>query len=142
MYKILFDNKINLIFLLISLGSIVFLLGIDSSLVTSTQWIHHRGSDISLTHMGWFFFKNDLWRFPLGSNPNYGDGIGSSIVFSDSIPILALLFKFISPVLPDNFQYISIWYFMCFFLQMYFSYKILNEFTKNNIFLSSALCFS
>ena len=40
--------------------------------------------------------KNDFWRFPLGSNPNFGDEFGNSIIFSDSIPILAFFFKFIS----------------------------------------------
>ena len=80
------------------------------------------------------FFKNDVWRFPLGSNPNYGIELGSSIVFSDSIPILALIFKFFRFFLPENFQYISIWYFICFYFQLYFSYKILEKFTKSTLY--------
>ncbi len=27
------------------------------------------------------FFKNDIWRFPPGIKPNYGDELSSSIVF-------------------------------------------------------------
>ena len=134
MNKILFDNKVNIFFLLISLASVFFLLGTDSFSITNTRWIYHDGSDMAQSHVGWYFFKNDIWRFPLGSNPNYGDEFANSIVFSDSIPILALFFKFISPVMPENFHYFSIWYFICFFLQLYFSYKILNKFTKNNFF--------
>ena len=84
--------------------------------------------------MAWFFFKNDIWRFPLGSNPNYGIELGSSIVFSDSIPILALIFKFFHFFLPENFQYISIWYFICFYFQLFFSYKILEKFTDSTIY--------
>jgi hypothetical protein len=55
--------------------------------------------------LGWYFFQNDIWRFPLGSNPNYGEEIASSIVYTDSIPILAFLFKSIRSLIPGNFQY-------------------------------------
>ena len=121
-------------FLLIAISSAIVILGIDSFLITNTRWLHNAESDTASSYNGWYFFKNDFWRFPLGSNPNYGDTFGNSIVFSDSIPILALFFKFISPVMPENFHYFSIWYSICFFLQLYFSYKILIKFTKNNFF--------
>ncbi len=126
--------KTNIAFFLIALLSTIILFGIDFILITNTEWIHHTSSDLSQSHIGWYFFKNDIWRFPLGSNPNYGYGFGNSIIFSDSIPILALFFKLISPLMPNNFHYFSIWYFICFLLQLYFSYKILFYFTKNNTF--------
>ena len=37
------------------------------------------------------FFLNDKWRFPLGLNPNYGQGLDNTIIVSDGIPILAIL---------------------------------------------------
>ena len=77
------------------------------------------------------FFKNDIWRFPLGSNPNFGDGISNSIIYSDSIPILALLFKSINFLLPEKFQYISIWLIICFFLQGILSYFLIFKITNN-----------
>ena len=80
-----FFNPLNLFFLILALSYSILILGFDSFLITNTKWIHHSESDISQTHIGWYFFKNDIWRFPLGSNPNYGDGFGSSIIFSDSI---------------------------------------------------------
>ena len=127
------DKKIYFLFLILSFLFLVSSIGLENILVTKTEWLHH-GNDSSLPHMGWFFFKNDIWRFPLGSNPNYGMELGSSIVFSDSIPILALIFKLFRFFLPENFQYISIWYFICFYFQLYFSYKILNEFTKSYLY--------
>ena len=60
------------------------IIGLENISVTKTEWLHH-GNDSTLPQMSWFFFKNDIWRFPLGSNPNYGIELGSSIVFSDSI---------------------------------------------------------
>ena len=122
--------------------STLTILGFENISVSSTKWIHEISSDTVLQHISWIFFKNDLWRFPIGSNPNFGDEFGNSIIFSDSIPIFALFFKLISPLMPEKFQYHSIWYFLCFFLQLYFSHKIIYKFTKNNIYsLTSALFF-
>ena len=133
MKKFIFINKANLIFVLLSLFSTIILLGTDFIWSNNTQWIHN-GSDFTSPQTGWHFFKNDYWRFPLGNNPNYGDEVGSSIVFSDSIPILALLFKSINSILPKTFQYFSFWYLVCFYLQLFFSYKILKHFTKSEYF--------
>jgi len=58
----------------------------------NTEWLYSH-ADNAIFQTGWFFFKNDIWRFPLGLNPNYGESFSSSIVFSDSIPLLALFFK-------------------------------------------------
>ena len=120
MKKLIFINKINLLFILISLFTTFIILGTYFINISNTRWIHNVGSDVSPSHVGWFFFKNDVWRFPLGINPNYGDEIGSSIIYSDSIPILALFFKLIGSILPENFQYFSIWFLICFFFTVIF----------------------
>jgi len=130
MKKFFSNNKINFLFLFISYLCLVAVVGFDNISFQNTKWLHD-GSDSTLPQMGWYFFKNDIWRFPLGSNPNYGLELGSSIVFADSIPILSLFFKIFRSFIPENFQYISLWYFICFFLQLYFSYKILKKFTNS-----------
>ena len=132
--KNIFLNINYIFFFFIALFSTFLIFGFDLISITNTQWIHNTSSDLSQSHIGWYFFKNDIWRFPLGNNPNYGDEFGNSIIFSDSIPILALFFKFISPIMPENFHYFSIWYFICFLLQLYFSHKVLFYFTNNNNF--------
>ena len=92
MKKFFFDNKINFLFLFISFICLVSFVGIENILFHNTEWLYGR-NDASIFQSGWYFFSNDIWRFPLGNNPNYGDEFGSSIVYSDSIPILALFFK-------------------------------------------------
>ena len=57
--------------------------------------------------------------------------IGSSIIFSDSLPLFALLFKLLDPVLPETFQYFGLWVFSCILLQAIFSYLVLSRFTTN-----------
>ena len=97
----------------------------------SVFWLHD-GNESAYNQLGWHFFKNDVWRFPLGNNPNYGGEFGSSIVYTDSIPILALFFKLIKVFFTENFQYFSVWYLICFYFQLFFSYKILKKFTKSS----------
>ncbi|XOZ33091.1 DUF6311 domain-containing protein [Halomonadaceae bacterium KBTZ08] len=75
-------------------------------------------------YLGWLFYRQSGWALPLGLNPAYGLELASGIVFSDSIPMLALLFKTVSAVLPEVFQYFGIWLLGCFLLQGYFSYKL------------------
>ena len=88
----LLKYKVYFLFLLISFAWLVSVVGLNNISFQSTEWLY-QGNDSELPQMGWYFFKNDIWRFPLGSNPNYGTNYGSSIVFADSIPILSILFK-------------------------------------------------
>ena len=131
MKKLFFDNKINILFLFISLLCLIGVLGIENISFKNTKWLYGT-NDASLHQLGWHFFKNDVWRFPFGANPTYGDGIGNSIVYTDSIPFLALFFKLFKSFIPGNFQYFSFWYLICFYLQLFFSFKILKKFTNSD----------
>ena len=58
---------------------------------TNIAWLGQ--GDPVIHYLGWAFFRDTPWLFPLGSNPHYGLEIANSIVYSDSIPLLAFLFK-------------------------------------------------
>ena len=83
-----------------------------------------KGIDSLQHYLGWSFFRYSDWTFPVGLNPRYGLDISSSIVFSDSIPLLAFLFKLISSNLPQTFQYFGFWLLACFLLQSFFAWKL------------------
>lgn len=88
--------------------------------------------DPATAWLGWEFFRSSpLLQWPIGANPSYGMEIGSSIVFTDSIPLLAFLFKPLSPFLPDVFQYLGLWILICFLLQSFFAWKLLSLFTRD-----------
>ena len=130
MKKKIFDQRINYLFLLISFIFLGVTIGFGNISFQSVEWLHD-GNESAIEQTAWYFFRNDVWRFPLGLNPNYGDDITTSIVFSDSVPILAFFFKIFKSILPENFQYFSLWYFLCFYFQLFFSYKILKKFTDS-----------
>ena len=133
MKKIFFDQRINYLFLLISFIFLGITIGFGNISSQSVEWLHD-GNESAIEQTAWYFFRNDIWRFPLGLNPNYGDEITTSIVFSDSIPILAFFFKIFKSILPENFQYFSLWFFLCFYFQLFFSYKILKKFTNSEFY--------
>ena len=115
----------------ISLAVALFLaLGGFSVLVTSnTDWIMHGFLDPQANLFGWEYFRHTPWlQFPLGANPDYGMELGSSIVFSDSIPLFALPFKLLAPLLPETFQYFGLWVLTCMVLHAVFGYLLLSRF--------------
>lgn len=82
-------------------------------------------SDTTTHYLGWVFYRNDGWHWPAGLNPNYGLEYSSSVIFSDSVPLLAFVVKLFSGVLPPVFQYSGWWLLLCFILQTYFSIRLL-----------------
>jgi hypothetical protein len=139
----LFKKKNNILvifYLLISFILTISFVGIDNIYFNEINWLLGAG-DRSNAQNGWTFFKEDQWRFPLGLNPNYGLDVSTSIIFSDSLPLFAFLFKIFKEFLSENFQYFSLWILICFFLQLYISYLIILKITENNFFsiLSSFL---
>ena len=122
----------HFLFLIISIISWVYLLGFDYIKPTNITWLN--SGDLSTYQLGWEYFRNDKWRFPIGLNPNYGIYSDSNIIYSDSVPIFAIFFKLFSFLLPEKFQYFSIWILLCIYLQILFSYKIIYIGTGNRLF--------
>lgn len=87
--------------------------------------------DPATHYLGWVFFRHSPWSFPLGLNPSYGLELGSAIIFSDSNPLLAFIFKPFSAWLPETFQYFGIWLLACFVLQAWFGWKLIGLVTPN-----------
>lgn len=114
------------------LGALIFILVTGGGIVwpQNVNWLLN--GDPAQHWLGWQFFRNSpLLQWPLGANPDFGTEIGSSIVFTDSIPLLAFIFKPFSSLLPVVFQYIGMWVLLCFMLQCHFSYKLLSLFTSD-----------
>lgn len=85
--------------------------------------------DPATHYLGWVFFRQSPWTFPLGLNPTYGLELGNGLIFSDSNPLLALLFKPFAGLLPETFQYFGLWFLGCFMLQSWFAWKLLGLIT-------------
>jgi hypothetical protein len=71
------------------------------------------------THLtGWLFFRNEsLLQLPLGSVSGLAHPLGTSVGYTDSNPLIALLLRPFASVLPFPFQYMGPWLALCFALQ-------------------------
>ena len=70
------------------------------------------------THLlGWLFFRNEPPGLPLGAVPGLAWPLGTTVGFTDSTPLVALLLRPLVGVLPFPFQYVGPWLALCFFLQ-------------------------
>jgi len=71
------------------------------------------------THMlGWLHFRHaPLGHLPLGQVPHLGYPLGTSLLFTDAIPLLALGLRPVSALLPTDFQYLGLWLLASFVLQ-------------------------
>lgn len=109
-----------------SLAGIVYffiVLGWGALNPLSIDWLLH--GDTLGQYSGWLFYRASEWSFPLGLNQLWVPTLKATVVQSDSIPLFALLFKTLSSVLPEGFQYFGIWLAICFFLQGFASQKLL-----------------
>ena len=95
------------------------------------DWIYILGNDTFGHQIGWEWFRQEPWRFPLGRIEAYGYPFGTYVSYLDSIPLLAIPFKLLSPWLGDHFQYMGIWELASIIGQMLVSMLILNEFTRS-----------
>lgn len=87
------------------------------------------GGDTTQHYLGWAFYRYGPWTNPLGLNPQFGLEVSSSIVFSDSIPLFAFMFKPFTAWLPEPFQYLGIWMLLCFVLQACFAWLLIGLFS-------------
>jgi hypothetical protein len=108
---------------LVGAAGYLAVVGASALVPTNVGWLREKPD--SLTHyLGWMFFRRSPWSMPIGLNPDYGLELGSSILYTDSIPLFALLFKPLSPWLPEQFQYTGMWLLACFLLQALFGWLL------------------
>jgi hypothetical protein len=109
--------------LLLGLAAALTIVGLHGIDPANIGW--NSGGDAATHYLGWAFFRGSPWEFPLGANPAYGLEIGSSIFYSDSIPLMAFAFKPFDHWLPHPFQYLGIWTALCLMLQAWFAWRLL-----------------
>mgnify|MGYP006286010095 CR=1 FL=1 len=124
------SSQLRITALLICFAILAFLLimGPYALIPTNIAWLS--SGDPAQHYLGWAFYRHSPWTNPIGLNPDYGMDISSSIVYSDSIPLMAILLKPFSAWLPETFQYLGLWALLCFVLQGYFAYLLIGRMTK------------
>lgn len=111
------------------IGAVAFLLVLGWRVLDPRNIGWLTAGDSPTQFIGWEFFRHAAWTLPLGANPDFGLDLGGSIVYSDSIPLLALAFKPFTAWLPEPFQYFGLWLLLCFVLQAFFAWRLVALFS-------------
>lgn len=117
-----------------AVGFLFFITLFGNRIISPTyiDWLLMK-SDPATHFLGWHFFRNEPWHFPLGKLVTYNAPVGTSIGHTDSIPIMALLFKPFTSILPVTFQYFGIWLSLSFCLQGIFGALLVRTLSNNLI---------
>ncbi len=100
---------------LVGAGFLVWLTGPRPLDPTAIDWVMK--GDWVPHYFGWHFFRTEPWHWPPGSIHGYYAPLGTSIGLTDSIPLAAFLLKPFSEWLPQPFQYLGLWLWLCYVLQ-------------------------
>ena len=119
------------------IGCLVFIsiYGIAVIDVTNDTWLLNSSKteklwDLTQHYLGWIFYRNSEWHFPLGLMDGlYSESV--SIAYTDSIPLFAFIFKLLSPLLPETFQYLGIFGLLCYALMGGFGALITRRFSDS-----------
>ncbi len=78
--------------------------------VTYDGWIDKvKDPDIHQHYLGWCHFRISPWSFPPGLMDSLSYPHKISILWTDSIPLFAMLFKCFRSLLPETFQYFGLY---------------------------------
>ncbi|MBQ7562414.1 MAG: hypothetical protein IJT16_00315 [Lachnospiraceae bacterium] len=117
------------------LGAACFLLiyGIRILNPTYDDWLLLGDMDLKQHYIGFCHFRVSNWQFPIGLIETLSYPNKMSVIYTDSIPLLAVLFKLFAWILPQRFQYFGLAGLMSFMLMGGFSSLLLYRFLNNKI---------
>lgn len=128
----LFSSRAGLASLSIALGvaNTLLLFGWDPINPTNTAWVF---GDNATYYVGWALYRHDTHvSFPLAWTDRVGYPVGTSIALLDAIPLVAILLRPLSPLLPEPFQYLGLYSTLCFVLQAYFGLSLCRRLFPSN----------
>ena len=95
----------------------VMLYGVRILDVTYDDWLLTGWYDLSQHYVGWKLYRASGWHFPIGLCDNSFHPYMASVIYTDSIPLISLFFKLLSPLLPATFQFFGLYGLFCFMMQ-------------------------
>lgn len=82
--------------------------------------------------------NSSLFTFPLGQVPNLGYPTGTSLLYTDSIPLLGLIFRPFDALLPQDFQFLGLYLLAGYILQGAFGALIASRFVTSRLAITAA----
>jgi hypothetical protein len=103
-------------------------------------WVMH--GDWQTHFLGWHFFRHEPWHWPPGFISGLLEPVGTSLGYTDSIPLAAFALRPFAGWLPNPFQYLGLWLLVCFALQAFFGALVVSTWTpRRSLQLLAAMVF-
>ncbi|MEL1246023.1 DUF6311 domain-containing protein [Flavobacterium sp. DGU11] len=115
--------------------------GLDIIVPTNIRWLMEAHHDWGTHYLGWAFYRDAPWSFPIGNIPDYCYPAGTNIGLTDSIVLPALLLKPFSGILPEDFQYLGLWLLLCNLMVAHYTIKILDIYKAKAVYVILAAIF-
>lgn len=113
---------------LIGLWYAMLVWGVELMAPTHVGWLFIDAD--SATHfLGWHVFRTQPWSWPPGFHRGLAYPGGTSLLYTDSLPLLAIPLKLIESALPDRFQYVGGWIALSMVVQSAFAALLMREFS-------------
>ncbi|MBQ7582251.1 MAG: hypothetical protein IJU25_05480 [Lachnospiraceae bacterium] len=97
-------------------------------------WLLNGDLDLMQHYIGFGHYRNSSWTFPIGLISTLSKPYPMSVIYTDSIPLIAVFFKILSPLLPETFQYFGLYGCLSFALQGGCAMLLLHRVIKNRWF--------
>lgn len=131
--KFILTDKELWICALLGALTFVFIYGVYILNPAYTDWLlTSEDGDLTQHYLGWKFYRHAGWRFPFGWIDTMAYPNRTSVIFTDSIPLFAFVFKMLRFLLPVHFQYFGWFGLMCFMLQGAFGAKLVKKYVKGS----------
>ena len=135
------NNMVWLCGMAVGIAAFLCIYGVHVLDVTYTDWLLG-GGDLTQHYLGWCFFRDSAWTFPIGLTDRMSWPYEVSVIYTDSVPLLAVFFKLFRGILPERFQYFGLWGLICFMLQGAFGSLLIYHYVGKGRNLRWAACFS
>lgn len=138
-----FKSKVIPISIGIFVGAALYIaiFGISYLNPLHTEWLYS-GGDLTQHQVGWELFRQSNWSLPLGKTANLMYPDGASVVYTDSIPALAIIMKLVASFFNFTFQYFGIWGFITLSLQGAMAAFLVSHFTKSKLIILCSSIFA
>lgn len=102
------ERKLNICFgagFLLGILCFVVIYGFAVLNFNADGWVFKSDNDLRQHYVGFMAYRDSAWTFPLGMTDKLSFPYEMSVVYTDSIPLLAFLCKIFGFLLPRPFQY-------------------------------------
>lgn len=129
------NARLFLLGALLGLAAFLCLYGFSALDVTNDAFLRggYIEQDVQQHYAGWLFYRQSPLSLPLCETTHLNWPDGTSVAFTDSIPLFAAFFRLLSPLLPETFQYFGLYTALCFALQGGFAALLAGLFARSDL---------